>query len=234
MSRRPHIDTDALNRFLESISYPLHYLDFEAVSSAVPRYSGTRPWEHVPYLFSVHGEEAPGVPLTHQWFIMDPHRDQRRELLMSLLSALGGGGTVVVYGAAFEAGILSRLAEAFPGESTAVEDVTDRMADLLQPFNEFAYHHHMQRGKVKLKTVLPILTDEDYSDLVVKDGYTANFAYRYLISMAVSSAAEGTAALIDNLVQYCTMDTLAMVRIMNELRSIVDRPNSFEHRGDFR
>ncbi|MCK4514748.1 MAG: DUF2779 domain-containing protein, partial [Spirochaetaceae bacterium] len=73
VSRRPHIDTDALSRFLESISYPLHYLDFEAMSSAVPRYSGTRPWEHVPYLFSIHTEEAPGDRLAHQWFLMDPH-----------------------------------------------------------------------------------------------------------------------------------------------------------------
>lgn len=232
LSRRPHIDADALNRFLESVSYPLHYLDFEAVSFAVPRYSGTRPWEHVPYLFSIHAEEGPGIPPTHQWFIMDPHHDQRHELLMSLLRALGGDGTVLVYGAAFEAGILSQLAEMFPEESTAVEDVACRMADLLLPFNEFAYHHHTQRGKVKLKTILPILTDEDYSDLVVKDGYTANFAYRYLMSATGDTWNEGSpagssAALTDDLVRYCTMDTLAMVRIMNQLRSIVEG----SHRG---
>ncbi len=228
VSGRPHIDADAISRFLESISYPLHYLDFEAVSSAVPRYSGTHPWEHVPYLFSIHTEEAPGASLAHQWFLMDPHHDQRRELLRSLLSILEGDGTVLVYGAAFEAGILSRLGETFPEQSAAVEDVTGRMADLLQPFNEFAYYHNTQRGKVKLKTVLPILTGEDYSDLVVKDGYTANFAYRYLAGMAEDTAADdaaavSSAALTDNLVRYCTMDTLAMVKIMEELRSIVGR-----------
>lgn len=233
-SRRPHVDADSLKRFLESISYPVHYLDFEAVSSAIPRYSGTRPWEHVPYLFSVHAEKVPGARLTHHWFLMDPHRDQRRELLMSLLSALGGDGTILVYGAAFEAGILSRLAEAFPEESTAVEDLIGRIADLLQPFSEFAYYHPSQRGKVSLKTVLPILTDENYSELAVKDGYTANLAYRYLRSIppegsaAVSSTPVSLDLLTNNLVEYCTMDTLAMVRIMNELRSIVDRPNSFE------
>jgi len=130
---------------------------------------------------------------------------------------------VLVYGAAFEAGILSRLGETFPEQSAAVEDVAGRMVDLLQPFNEFAYYHHAQRGKVKLKTVLPILTDEDYSDLAVKDGYTANFAYRYLVSMAEDPAAEDTTALMGNLVRYCTMDTLAMVKIMGEFQSIVSR-----------
>jgi len=237
---RPHIDTDALHRFLESISYPLCYLDFEAVSSAVPRYSNTHPWEHVPYLFSVHTEDAPGVQPTHQWFFMDPHHDERHELVTSLLNALGGDGTVLVYGAAFEAGIFSRLAEIFPGDSAAIENIASRMADLLQPFNEFAYYHPSQRGKVKLKTVLPILTGDDYSDLVVKDGYTANFAYRYL-SSAEDTAAEDTGAedtgrgyglddsdssaaiVVDDLVQYCTMDTLAMVRIMAALRRIVSR-----------
>ncbi|MEE8440107.1 MAG: DUF2779 domain-containing protein [Spirochaetia bacterium] len=229
LSRKPHIDADGLTRFLESISYPLHYLDFEAVSSAVPRYDGTHPWEHIPYLFSVHTETAPGDRLTHQWFLMDPHRDQRRELLRSLLGALGGDGTVLVYGAAFEAGILARLAETFPEKSTAVEDVAGRMVDLLQPFNEFAYYHHTQRGKVRLKTVLPILTDENYSDLVVRDGYAANSVYRYLSSRAEDTAA---VALTDDLVRYCTRDTLAMVRIVGELRDIVARPQRGRSRSE--
>lgn len=230
-SGRPHVDREALSRFLESISYPLHYLDFEAVSSAIPRYSGTHPWEHVPYLFSVHTEEIPGAGPAHKWFVMDPHKDQRRELLISLLSTLEGDGTVLVYGAAFETGILSRFAELYPEESAAIESVIGRMADLLQPFNEFAYYHQRQRGKVKLKTVLPILTEEDYSSLIVKDGYTANLAYRYLSALAEDtgrgdaledSGAASSATVIAHLVRYCTKDTMAMVRIIGRLRVILD------------
>ena len=222
VSRTPHVDTEALSLFLESISYPLHYLDFEAVNSAVPRYSGTTPWEHVPYLFSVHSECSPGADPKHRWFLMDPHRDQRRELLGALLTGVGGGGTVLVYGAQFETGILRRLAENFPEQSERVLDVIGRIADLLQPFSEFSYYNHRQRGKVSLKTVLPILTDETYSGLAVKDGYTANLAFRYLGTVGDSVAANRTAAALSgDLVRYCTKDTLAMVRIVDRLRQIV-------------
>ena len=220
VSRVPHVNLPALEEFLESISYPLHYLDFEAVNSAVPRYEGTRPWEHVPYLFSVHTEPGRGSELKHSWFLMDPRLDQRRDLLQALLS-LTDAGTILVYGATFETGILRRLAELFADESDRVESMIERVADLLRPFNEFTFYHHHQRGKVSLKTVLPILTDESYSGLTVKDGYSANLAYRYLVSsQADNGSSAETAALSDDLVQYCTMDTLAMVRIMSRLWQI--------------
>lgn len=231
-SGRPHIDRERLIEFLSSLRFPVHYLDFEAVSVPVPAYPGTRPWEHVPYLFSVHTERsagntsAAGAPaveigeLEHTAFLMDPEEDQRRELLARLLDALGDSGSVVVYGAAFESGVLSRLAGVYPEFRPRVDAVVKRIADLLLPFKEFAFYDRRQRGKASLKTVLPVLSDTDYADLPVRDGYTANIAYRYMERFAPEESERES--LKAHLVSYCTMDTLAMVHIVRRLRLLLE------------
>lgn len=211
----PYKDPPALREFLASLSYPIHYLDFEAITEPVPRFVGTRPWEHVPFLFSVHTEQAPGQSLTHSWYCMTPGRDERREFIDRLLDTVADGGSVVVYGAAFERGVLARLADVFPAEAELIEAVLARITDLLGPFSGFHYYDPRQRGKVRLKTMLPILGEKDYSHLAIRDGYAANLAYRDLCERS-DSAPE----VITNLADYCAMDTRAMVLIVEKLRAI--------------
>ena len=213
VEQRPHVDEEALRAFLGTLDYPLHYLDFEAVSSAVPRYSGTRPWEHVPYLFSLHTESGPGAPAEHSWFFMRPGEDERDQLAARLVSTVGESGSVVVYSAAFEQMILKRLADWVPAQADGLRGVSARVVDLLTPFRDFSFYHHGQRGKVSLKSVFPVLAGVDYSHLEVQDGYTANISYRYLCDHP-----DERQKLVEQLVEYCRMDTLAMVRIIAELR----------------
>jgi hypothetical protein len=227
-----HVDIDAIDSFLARLEYPLFYLDFEATSAAVPPMTGVAPWEHVPYLYSLHVEHEPGAEPEHSAFIMAPGADQRRELADRLVGALGSSGSVIVYSAGFESGILARLADAVPELAEAIEKVASRLVDLLDPFSAFAYYHHRQRGKVSLKTVLPLLTESDYSDEDVQDGYTANVAYRHLTERAAARGGthtdEGARAhdgaraqeVLEQLVSYCTMDTLAMVQIVSRLREL--------------
>jgi hypothetical protein len=133
--------------------------------------------------------------------------------------------------------VLRRLAEVFPEYAEGIFSLIQRVVDLLRPFSDFSYYHGTQRGKVSLKTVLPVLTDTDYSGLSVGDGYAANLAFRYLGTTGnpedfePSSArmpSTDAVALARALVSYCTMDTLAMVRIMQELRQLAGA----EPRGD--
>lgn len=217
--RRPHVDRDALLSFLETLKYPLFYLDFEAVSMAVPQFDRVRPWEHVPYLYSLHREDEPGSEVSHMSFMMEPGVDQRRDMAVALLESLGEGGSIVVYNASFESGILARLGMSLPDLAPELASAQGRIVDLLEPFNEFTYYDHRQRGKVSLKTVLPILTEYDYDDESIHDGYTANLAYR---SLSEGRSESRRAETLDGLVAYCAMDTLAMVEIVRTLRSIVE------------
>ncbi len=213
-SQRPHVDREALQEFLAGIQFPVYYLDFEAVNSAVPRYRGSHPWEHVPYLYSVHVEPSEGASPEHVWYLMPPGEDAREQLVKNLVDALGESGSVVVYSAAFETAILRRLGEWFPAWSESIESIIARVVDLLKPFSDFSFYHHAQQGKVRLKTVFPVLTSTDYGDLDVRDGYKANIGYRYLCEHP------DDIELSRHLVEYCRMDTLAMMRIVRELRRL--------------
>ncbi len=226
LERGAHVDRDAIDLFLARLEYPLCYLDFEATSAAIPPMDGVSPWEHVPYLYSLHIEREPGAEPEHTAFVMEPGSDQRREMARSLVTALAETGSLVVFSAGFESGVLARLAASVPEYAPELQEATARMVDLLYPFSGFAFYHHMQRGKVSLKTVLPLLTESDYSDEDVQDGYTANVAYRHLTERATADGglADDERAradeVLEQLVSYCTMDTLAMVQIIARLRAL--------------
>jgi len=221
----PHVDIEALSDFLARLVYPIGYLDFEATSAAVPAFDHVRPWEHIPYLYSLHVEH-PGDVITHTSFIMRPGMDDRERLVDRLVSEASACGSIVVYSAGFERGILKRLAEAVPTHRDALSRLVEQIVDLLEPFNEFSFYHHEQKGKVSLKTVLPVLTDRDYSAEEVRDGYTANLAYRYLAEGGEDRAA-AQATLLSHLTSYCALDTMAMVHIVRELRQLAhDAPES--------
>jgi hypothetical protein len=215
------IDHGRLTAFLESLVYPLHFLDFEATSEPIPRYSGTKPWEHVAYLFSLHQKQTETAELTHTDFVMTPGEDERREMIEYLLSSLGSDGSVIVYSAGFEKGVLNRLAGSFPEHAEALRLVTGRIVDLLEPFTDFAYYHHEQRGKLSLKRVLPLLTSESYQDERVADGYTANVAFRYLTENSGTLSEADQTTVLNDLRSYCRMDTRAMVAVIESLRLAV-------------
>ncbi len=216
--RVPHVDVEALRAFLDRLVYPIGYLDFEATSTAIPAFDHMRPWEHIPYLYSLHVEHTAGA-LAHTSFIMRPGMDDREALADRLVVAASACGSIVVYSAGFERGILRRLAEAVPAQREELTRLVERIVDLLEPFNEFSFYHHEQKGKVSLKTVLPVLTDRDYSEEKVRDGYTANLAYRYLAEGGEDRSAT-QAKLLSDLTSYCALDTMAMVHIVRELRQL--------------
>ena len=220
IERRPHVDTGELRGFLERLRYPVCYLDFEATSTAVPPFDGVRPWEHVPYLYSLH-REYPDGSIDHRSFMTDPGTDGRVAMVERLVADAGGCGALVVYSAGFERGLLQRLAEIVPEHAEAIDRLVRRIVDLLDPFREFDYYHHEQRGKVSLKTVLPVLTRRDYSEEAVQDGYTANLAYRYLAEFP-SLDEQARTRLLEDLTSYCAMDTMAMVHIVQELRRVTE------------
>jgi hypothetical protein len=218
MEGRPHVDAGGLLEFLDRLVDPVYYLDFEATSTAVPPFDRVRPWEHVPYLYSLHREVGDDAP-EHSSFLMEPGADGRAEMIERLIADAGDHGSIVVYSAGFERGILQRLARLVPERAGELRGLEERIVDLLDPFREFSYYHHEQRGKVSLKAVLPVLTDRDYSQEQVQDGYTANLLYRYLAERQDASSEVRTKLLAD-LVSYCAMDTMAMVHIVRELRQL--------------
>lgn len=227
VDRGPHVDARSLAQFLGRLSYPIAYLDFEATSTAIPPFEHVRPWEHVPYLYSLHVETEDGS-LSHRSFIMRPGFDERAAMAEHLAADTEGCESVVVYSAGFERGILARLSAVHPEHGQTLVGLAQRIVDLLEPFSEFAYHHYEQAGKVSLKAVLPVLTNENYADETIRDGYTANLAYRHLTERGLLTGEQSpdrprnvsTEQLLAELTSYCAMDTMAMVHIVRALRAL--------------
>lgn len=210
-SGKPKFDKQAAKRKMAVLTYPRYYLDFETMSFAIPRWSGTRPWgTQVPFQWSCHIEYAPGK-LRHDMFLDVSGGDPRRAFAESLISAIGSKGSVLVYNAAFEKSRIAELAEIFSDLSPALLNVNERVVDLL-PMARQHYYHPAMKGSWSIKAVLPtIVPDLAYDKLEVGNGGDAQNAYAEIIHPETTEVRKQQ--LSNGLREYCALDTLAMVRL---------------------
>lgn len=210
-SGKPFVDPH-LKTYLESLPYPRYYLDFETIGTAVPIWIGTRPYQtHLPFQWSLHIEPQPGN-LQHKGFLDLTGDNPMCELAEALIDALGDTGPIFVY-SAFEKTVLKRLAAFCPNLEPSLMAATDRLEDFLPLMREYYYHPDMH-GSWSIKYVLPTIAPElNYADLEeVQDGGGAQMAY--LEACVLDKESERYESLRNNLLAYCQLDTLAMVRLV--------------------
>ena len=213
---RLHVDRAAIENFLDRLVYPLFYLDYETVNPAVPLFDGTRPYQAVPFQFSLHIQDRQGGSVEHVEFLHTGQGDPRPNFVKALVDACGGSGSVVVYNQSFESRINNELARAFPDHAQALERINARMADLLVPFRSRALYHPKMQGSASLKSVLPALVpDLSYAGLEIGDGQTASLAYLNVLKGKLTGSEKQT--VLEELRKYCSLDTLAEVRLMDVL-----------------
>jgi hypothetical protein len=215
---QPHIDAKEIGRFLSGLKYPHYYLDFETFATAIPMFDGTKPYQNIPFQFSLHTIHVEGTEPEHNHFLYQGSPDPRSEFVAALKSSLGDGGTVIVYNQSFEESVLQKLAEAFPEYSAWVDDVVSRMADLIIPFRNFHYYHPAQCGSASLKHVLPSLTGISYTGLNIAEGQTASL--KFMAAVFGSASETDRAKVFGDLLEYCGQDTYGMVRIVEKLMEL--------------
>ena len=200
----------AAGDFLAALPWPRYYIDFETMQFAVPIWKGTRPYQQIPFQWSCH-IEYPQVPMEHLAFLADNMGDPRHDFARTLLRAIGDTGPIFVYNAGFESRILRELAEAFPDLAEPLLAACERIVDLL-PLARKHYYHPAMRGSWSIKAVLPtIAPDLDYQTLAVGDGGMAQEAFGEILDPETDP--ERRHSLRDALLEYCKLDTLAMVRL---------------------
>ena len=215
----PHVDRAALKRLLATLEYPLHFLDFETFATAIPLFDGIGPFEQVPFQFSLHIQREPGGRLDHQMFLAQGRNDPRCEFMRELKTVIGSQGSVIVYNAQFEEGILDACAKAVPEFAPWVADIKDRVVDLMEPFKAFAYYHPAQLGSYSIKAVLPALTGCGYEHLAIQEGGTASLEFLRVTFGDVPD--EERQRVRRQLEAYCGLDTEGMVWIIEALRGMV-------------
>ena len=209
---RPYVGPGLKSKLAE-IEFPAGFLDFEAFSPAVPVYVGTRPYQAIPFQWSLHILDSAGG-LSHSEFLDDGNDDPRERFITSLLDAAPPAGSLVAY-SSYEATRLRALANEFPQYEQTLLQLRGRIVDLLGIVRS-EYYHPGFHGSFSIKSVIPTLVpDLAYDDLAIKEGNAAAASYERLIAddFPETEAARVRRALLE----YCRRDTEAMVRVYGAL-----------------
>ena len=202
-----------LTGVLHDVEYPVHFLDFETIAPAIPRYAGTRSYQAVPFQWSDHVLARDGT-LEHHEFLHDQETDPRPVFYASLLEALGDRGSIFIY-TGYELGVMKGLASALPSHGLRFAAIADRCKDLHAAIRSHYYHPDFG-GSFSLKAVLPSVVPEmGYGGLAVQQGNQASLEYLRMIDPSTPDPERK--GLRSDLLAYCRHDTLAMVRLREEL-----------------
>lgn len=215
------IEPEKIKEFLDTLSYPLYHLDFETFQQAVPEYDGLSPYSQIPFQYSLHIEQEDGT-LEHREFLAKEGTDPRRAIAESLCRDFPEDVCVLAYNMSFERGVLQRLADSFPDLSEHLLAIRENIHDLMIPFQQQHYYSKDMQGSYSIKYVLPALCpgdpELDYHALEgVHNGSEASATFADM----PNHTEEEIEVMRKNLLKYCCLDTLAMVKVIEKLRKTV-------------
>ncbi len=220
----PFVDVERLEAFLGRLTYPLHFLDYETFQTAVPLFEGCLPWSQIPFQYSIHVVDRDGG-MTHREFLWtERERIPVPSLVARMMEDVGETGSVIVWNQGFEQSRNREMAEMLPGAAGFLHDLNARMVDLMEIVKDGIWVHPDFNGSASIKKVLPVAAPAlSYDQLDISDGMTAaeRWVQVVLREADLTSDAERN-EVFEALRVYCERDTLAMVRVLDHLRSLVD------------
>lgn len=212
-----YIDKEQIREFLEPICYPIYFFDFETIMPGIPEFDDSKPYQQIPFQFSLHVQQFEGSDLEHFEYLGDGLNDPRPGLIEAMINLLGQTGSIICYNMGFEKTRIKDLAKLYPQFETELLAINDRVFDLMIPFQKRWYYHPHFRGSYSIKAVLPVLIPElRYDELDIPEGKMASLVYSQLKFQDQITATLQRQALR----AYCKMDTLAMVKIVDCLKMI--------------
>ena len=222
LKKKDHINPAGIRKFLSGLTYPLYFLDFETQNDVVPQYPGTKPYQQVPFQYSLHIIENEGGPLLHKEFLGISGQDPRRDIAESLCRDIPNNVCVLAYNKMFECGRLHELASQFPDLANHLNNIADNIQDLIIPFRAGDCYVPAMGGSFSIKSVLPALFPDDpdlnYHNLsnLCQNGDDAMNLFPAIAKMPPIEAAAAREALL----RYCELDTLAMVKVWEKLKEL--------------
>ncbi len=212
------IDKEAINDFVQTLKYPLYFLDFETWITPVPEQDGQWPYRQMPFQFSLHIQNSVDSEVTHKEYLAESKESDLLIFVETLLESLGNEGSIVVYNKAFENTRLRELKEQFPLYESAISALQERLVDLMSPFRKKHYYLPEMEGSYSIKQVLPALIPElSYDNLLIGDGGEASSVF---YNLNKNQDSDTILEIRTALLEYCQLDTLAMVKILEKLKSL--------------
>lgn len=213
-----YIEKENIQSFLDTLSYPIYFLDFETMQPVIPIYVGTKPYAQIPFQYSLHYIEHEGGELKNKEFLAESGTDPRRALAEQLCADIPMNVCVTAYNKAFECTRIKELAEVFPDLAEHLLNIESNIKDLLVPFQSGYYYNRAMGGSFSIKSVLPAIfpgdPSLDYHNLEgVHNGSEAMTLFPRIKDMPL----EEQIVARDSLLKYCELDTYAMVKVWEEL-----------------
>lgn len=211
LNNKVYFDAKGAAADLAPYGFPAYFLDFETIQFAIPIWQGTRPYQQIPFQFSLHVMDKHGN-LSHSEFLDLSGNDPSHDFAMALVKQCGTKGPVYVYNAAFEKSRISELAERYPKLSKPLLAINERVVDLY-PIAGNRYYHPSQQGSWSIKKVLPAIAPELRYDQLdgVQDGGMAMDAF--LEAIHLETPVDRKTYIHQSLQAYCKLDTFAMVKL---------------------
>jgi hypothetical protein len=213
-----HIDIKGIREFLDRLCYPQYFLDFETFMPPIPQFDGTRPYQPVPFQYSLHVLENDSAELKHYEFLADAGADPRERIARDLITLIPDRACIISYNSSYEKRIIKELAGQFPEYSDRLLKINEKMIDLMIPFRRRHYYTKEMKGSYSIKAVLPALVPElSYDGMVISGGSDAMHVYSALHRKEDKEEVE---RIRQDLLEYCRLDTLGMVRLVEKLKEV--------------
>jgi len=226
-NREPKIEVEPIKELLDSLKYPLYFVDFETFQLAIPEYDGTRPYQQLPFQYSLHIIENEDAEIEHKEFLAEiDDNDFLRHFAENMIKDIPTNGSVIVYNKQFECSRIKELAELYPDLANELLRIESNIVDFLPPFKKRHYYMKEMEGSASIKKVLPALypndPELDYHNLpVVHNGEEASDTFLSLRE----KTKEEQEVLRKGLLLYCKLDTYAMVKIWERFKEVVNEKN---------
>lgn len=223
-NREPKINKKAIKDILDSLKYPLYFIDYESCQYAIPEYENTKPYQQIPFQYSLHIIKKPDAPLEHREFLADVWDENIiRTFAENMIKDMPDDGSVIVYNKTFEATRNKEIGKMFLDLKDEMDRFNENMVDLMIPFRSRDYYTREMKGSYSIKYVLPALYPDDpeldYSELsLIHKGDEASNAF---LSLKDKTSQEQE-KIRNGLLEYCKLDTYAMVKIWEKFKEVTD------------
>jgi hypothetical protein len=215
----PTINIEKIRNFLNSLTFPLYFYDYETLSSLVPYFDGLKPYQQLPFQYSVHIIDSPDSELRHEEYLHKDGSNPAQSLTKSLFSHISENGTVLAWNMSFEKNCNTLLGTLVPEYAQAYEKLNDRIVDLMIPFSQNWYVDSEFCGSASIKKVLPVLIPTmSHKDLDISDGSSAQRLW--MEAVLDGKRPDEKDKILEDLIKYCELDTMAMVEIWKVLTMI--------------
>jgi len=222
-NKEPNIKREEIKEFLNTLTYPLYFLDFETFQEAIPTLENTSPYEQIPFQYSLHYIKSEDSKLEHTEFLAKINTDPRRDLAEKLIRDIPKNTCVIAYNCSFEKMIIKKLASLYPDLKEHLMNIHSNIKDLMIPFKNRYYYTKEMKGSYSIKYVLPSLFPNDkslnYQNLdSIHNGSEAMNSFGELKNMSKKEQEKTR----ENLLRYCELDTYAMVKIYEKLKEVIN------------